>query len=343
MNVIRTVLFISAFLAMLPSCVSQTDPSLKVSGYENFPNNLKIELKPFNELKGGMIMKIFLSGQRFFATDVSAKKDNLIYCFDMKSGTQLSSYFQRTNKEFGGISPLSSGIIQDSTLWFYDFQLDRIVQTNINSHDSSFAPVQTNLKSKFRQIQLLSDSTALVNGKFWSEDNAELSIINYKNDTAVYNFESFPREQDGISASLRNDANQGILHYHSPSQMAVFAKNLTDEFYIINIAKKNILKVRGPEYTSEEAATSRTRRFFVSGGALTTDLIYLSFTTKEENGQSRNQSKTILVFDWQGKPIRKIELSEFVSAFAVIEETNEIIGFNRDSGMFYKATLNAKN
>jgi len=153
---------------------------------------------------------------------------------------------------------------------------------------------------------------------------------------------------------MRQQAHQGAVHYYEKMHMAVKGKNLLDEFYIIDLTSKKLVKVRGPEHPDNNGKIKRPnpaadgimpnmdRRYFIWGGAFTEKYIYLSFTEPPGNG-IQEHSNIVLVFDWAGKPLRRIELSTFVSAIAILENTNEIVGFNSAEGMFYKASLNGND
>lgn len=48
----------------------------------------------------------------------------------------------------------------------------------------------------------------------------------------------------------------------------------------------------------------------------------------------------ILVFDWNGSPVKYLYLSKPISAFDIDEKTNTLYGYNTDNGVLYKAKLN---
>jgi len=344
MNELKPMLLVFCLVACISGCLSQQKED-NVLYFNYFPDSASIKLEPWFKQENARFNRLHTISKKLFATDLSSQRSRLIYCFDTETVNLLETYFHRTHKQFGGITPLSSGILQDSIIWFYDLTLSRMVSININAKDSSQLPKQCKLNSQYRSIAMMNDSLALVTGNLRSTGNELLSVINVFNGEIQYDLELYPGKAEDVTERQRRLDQQAIIYYNDKKSMAVMAKNLQDEFYIIHPANRKLIKVRGPEHPGnkskrdQDADMNHVERRYYTMSFISEKFIYLLLITKPQAGENIDQGNAVLVFDWAGKPVKRFELSTLVKSIAVLEDTNEIIGFNSVDGMFYKGSL----
>ncbi len=347
-------LILTTFSIFILSCNTKKENQEDTIIFGNFPEEIRVNLLPFLDRGFGFINKIHLTDSTIMLTDLEPKSEFLFYNYNLYDTTMVSTFLKRGIEWGEAITPISSGIIRDRIYWIYDPTMSRIImrtiQTRKSNQKENLLESQITLSNFYPTLQLITDSIAIGAGGMTSIAKVDQIDLYRKITTPLIN--KFTNRPQYLSEKAWKNANQGSIFYLPNKEKAVLTKKFIDEFEILDLVKMKSLRVIGPENLKPKfkvgslngneyiVIEEKMRRTYSMAGFLTDSLIYLAYRNGKELGTHIDQSNTIHIFDWSGKPIKKLVLSQYISAFAISNDHKEIYAFNADNKFIYKAIIN---
>jgi hypothetical protein len=89
----------------------------------------------------------------------------------------------------------------------------------------------------------------------------------------------------------------------------------------------------------DEIITNEKTKWAFINGFVTNRYIYLLYSGGFNVESNLDQSNVLHVFDWNGNPIKKIRLTQKISAFTISSNDSVIYAFNPNSHYFLKGIL----
>jgi hypothetical protein len=333
--------------------ISQSTENNDTIYFKDFPVNFHLSLEKYQLLNKAFINKIFAKNNFIYLTNLEESGESLIYVFDTIEGKIVNQAFKRGTKKYQGVVPLSSGITNDGILWFHDIMLSRMVFhiPNDNNLEMQIQNLrQIKLQNQYSTIQLIDSNTAIGTGS--QHTPIKLVKINLQTGEEEFIMGQFKNKPNHLSEMAWKMANMGTLFLDKTNSKVVLAKKHFDEIEIYDLKNQKTAISKGPEKLSpilkqisnpsgDFIESNQTmRRAYLMSGQLTDQFIYLLYSDSFEMTEGNDLGNTIHVFNYDGKPIRKMTLSQKISAFYISETNNTLFAFNPEDSYLYKTKLN---
>lgn len=222
------------------------------------------------------------------------------------------------------------GIYDRKVFMFHEISIDSVVQ-NKSYVRASYGPFNTN----YSMLIKLDSSSFIGTGVFekrYAISDLDAEVKNYVSD---YPFREYHKN---IPIENIAFANQGIIKRHPESKRFVLAYFRSPNFEISTATENDSLKVNGiyisppifkPQLGNGLANVYDDKNIKgFNDVAVTKNFIYLLYSGRsiEQNGESSEESNTIWIYDWEGRPIKRIELDQTIQYIAVDEADKILYG-----------------
>mgnify|MGYP003418024977 FL=1 len=286
--------------------------------------------------------------------------DSVLIVLDFHSGDSYTLFDINSGKiirRFGAIGqgpneiPLGTyGYIEDKYFYlFYDqigyigkYSIDSLCNTKSISHPHRLAKYQLEETQLSRAISL-NDSIFLGAGTYKSK--FQYTLFNKYNNILDYSIEIYNSNSKDFNKYHKFLSNQGNLKKRPNRNQFVYSLNFSSNLDIVEINNNKIHLIKSLHFANpnyQPVSNDNLNRVIPSKENIigyldicaTKEYIYALYADKKrftDNKSNNYNSDTILVFDWNGNPIRKLKL------------TNEAyyICINEDRQMLYAAVKDA--
>jgi hypothetical protein len=211
-----------------------------------------------------------------------------------------------------------------------------------SSSPENINPIQ-DTECFFSQIIPINDSLYFGAGSYRGE--YQFVLFNSRSEVIDYNVEIYNSKENwpDINKYL---SNQGILRKHPYENKFIYAIRESSNMDIVQISGNKIntiksLRLRSPKYTPNnfgdtyQVTPDLKNSIGYIDVAVSDNYIYTLYTDKKMIDDNGNYSSNeILVFDWNGNPVRKYRLEEDAYYLAVNEKKRTIYlaVHNKDAG-----------
>ena len=128
-------------------------------------------------------------------------------------------------------------------------------------------------------------------------------------------------------------SNTDLVEIFDTAGVELYSKKGPDKFDIYNYNSQKI----NSELERYRSKINKSKLAYGNPSA-TGKYIYTFYDGEVITGSKLTMQK-ILVFDWDGNPVKYLYLSEPISAFDIDEKTNTLYGYDTNEGILYKAKL----
>ena len=217
------------------------------------------------------------------------------------------------------------------------FKMQRFELTHLTEpSDDNCQELPVKLNINFQRVVQLDSTAFLGYGLF--QGRYALQLLG--SDKVIESTIGFPQDEDQQNADYQvlAMAYQGDLLKHPVEKKVVSTS--TDSFSLDIIELKPDKEVSlikriqhwAPDYkgVSGEIISADMisgNRHGAIGAAVSNDFIYLLFSGKSNEDETAFQSDRVFVYDWEGNPIKILSLDHYVSAIAVDEADQVLVGF----------------
>lgn len=198
----------------------------------------------------------------------------------------------------------------------------------------------------FSKVIPLEDSTLYLGAGVY-KDNFQFCLFNTTNEILDFHNKIYNANNSQMNKYHKFLSNQGILKKKPDENKFIYAlynSSRLDFIFISSNLKIEILKsyhLKNPEYDiwdNGELNRVLPNEHSIVGYldiSTTSNYVYTLFSNekliKQNNTQNPNCSKTILVYNWNGEPVKKIELPYKVFHISINESRQEIYGTYMDT------------
>ncbi|MET0638362.1 MAG: BF3164 family lipoprotein [Chitinophagaceae bacterium] len=243
---------------------------------------------------------------------------------------------------------MSYGIYKNK-LWVNDIMKNDILHLNIDDvrqeKESSAYPVPTT----YYWMQMQNDSIVAMSGDY--DSNYKVSLFNIYSGKVINqlipyssgNGTTIPREQ--------KSAYESSLFMKPSGEKCVQACRYADQIEIMDLNYQLSKIVKGPEgfepdvmvvtdITGKEVSTRNDdTRFAFVRGKTTNEYIYLLYSGHNHMSEHRDLGSYLYIYDWEGKPVKKLKFTSDVTDFAVTNDNKTIYAYHPDSRFIMKSTV----
>lgn len=323
------IYYISIFFLLLTySC--QSAPYKYITPIDTFYSTENINLLPIAKLENNvsgisihqdslLILRNNLNGTGYFFSVFSLRNKTIKYNF-LKAG-------RKENESLGFIA---YGF-RESSFWVYDMIKDKIISGEIEDSEQSYRSV--NMPIFHYQAVRLNDSLLLASGNY---DSAfKLAEFNMATGEITDSLYAYPKNFEKVD---KMDY-ESFLYVSPDHKYAALATRYADGVEFFDLTGGTSKAVVGPEKFKPDLSrvkqhigyvsslNSNTRYGFLSGKS-TSKHLYLLFSGHNNNSSHLFYGSTIYVYDWEGKPVKKIVLDHDILDFAVSNDDSLLYTWN---------------
>ncbi len=270
--------------------------------------------------------------------------ETFLYAYNLKSGQEIDFLYNgRAANETGNVMGITK--IDKSTLWVNGDSPNAAMVYDINDFESG------DIKPKI----VYDLNMSAFNNSILSNNNLIYFALNVDNNTTMYYaqnvegdtlkfFGEFPAEDIGLAklptkGSSRGITYQGSIHKHPSKNLAYFSPIYALGFDIINTKDLEISKRIFYHYPIMEVM-DRFGATFVKAtaenvGGFTESYcndkyIYFILTDKNSAERSKDRDQYLLVYDWDGDPVRSFRLDKYAKQFTVSDDNQTLYTLYED-------------
>lgn len=339
---IITRLFLCLFISLFfTSCFSQVSKTVKTN-FNAFPVNKKLEGKRLLKINRLHPDNIDLYHDSILCiVDGTGRQSHHFALYNLSQSSFLSPAMAVGSKAGQALSFLSYGI-EKQYVWAYDINKEKIIFSGLdNAWNNNHSRKELPVPGFYYSVQLLNDTTLLASGDYYSDhDNYKVSIINLVTGKTVRQLVPYSDNPSKPYTRAQKMAEESFLFVKPTKDKCVLACRYTDRIEIIDLHSGKSTVVQGPEGLSPEMVEmtgsdgqkistrgADTRYAFV-GGEVTNHFIYLLYSGNRDGTIHRFYGKYIYVYDWNGKPLQRLELKNDTKDFAVTGNDSLLYTYN---------------
>ncbi|MBL7731478.1 MAG: hypothetical protein JNM88_09900 [Chitinophagaceae bacterium] len=253
------------------------------------------------------------------------------YCFSLFHtvsrrfiGVQLE-----TGRKYGqSLSFLSYGL-NGNNLWVHDVIKDKIIISDIDSalQKKPGGFHEEPLDAFYYSLQLGTGSRIVATGDY--DSPFRIFVLNFSAPGQKDQFIPYTTDSLKPVSRIEKTAYESFLFLKPSGDKCVLACRYADQVEVIDLSAKRSSVTRGPEVyqpamivrETNDGKQSSTRgadtRYAFVKGKVTDRYIYLLYSGNNHETEHLYYGKYIYVYDWYGKPVKRLELDQDVLDIAV--------------------------
>jgi hypothetical protein len=259
--------------------------------------------------------------------------DHHFSLFDIEKKKITGTILKSGRKKEESLGFLSHGLY-DNQLWVHDIVKDEIITAPINASGVIDSLSSGEINNFYYSIAPLSTGSYLVSGDY--DSSSRVSILN---------FEAAQINESIVDYPINMSRGQKMLFesflFTNPSRnKAALAARYCDRVQFVDLITNKTTTIKGPENFEPDFdikkgsdnkeiifANDKSRYGFLKG--FTTDkYLYLLYSGEKLDGPNLYFGKYIYVYDWEGQPVKKIELSDHILDFVVTSDNTKLYTYN---------------
>lgn len=349
-------IYIFAFFFLInASCYFSRPNESGAIVFDHFPKEANLKLKDLikisdsNAIDGLLLYRDSLLFLRQ-TPNTSPYNFSLI---DLKSKSLIMDILPTGRKPGSTLSFLSYGI-NESNIWVSDIIKEHILTGNIDSigkEKSDYIFRELPIPTFYYSLELMSDNNTVV-GSGDYDSQYKINIVDLSKKNIIK--QGIPYSKDSTKTVNREEkmAYESFLFLKPvTNDKCVLACRYADQIELIDLNEMRSKIVKGPENFEPKVVAvlgndgkristrgAETRYAFVRG-KVTQHFIYLLYSGNNHESPHLHYGKYIYIYDWEGNPIRKITLDDYVLDFAVTTDDSAIYTFNPKSKYIQMAKL----
>lgn len=272
---------------------------------------------------------------------INTNTEYLFQCFNANTGKEVKEFISFGSGPEEMLSPQSVGQ-KDSFVYIFDVMKRRIFlydKTSFLSKEELQSSRQIDLKDMFAQVFMLSNNQIVATGL--QPDSKRFIFFNNEGDVLTHKGE-FPSYQDPAASKFTKEQDYGCeMVYNAELQRLSLAYKHTDLIEFYNLEGNLLKRIHGPEHFFPvflEKNTGNTvqvlpekgksRDGYISPVAYKNEL-YVLYSGKVFDPKTRPYlDNQILVFDWSGKPLKRLFLDKPIYRFTIDKKKNILYGLS---------------
>jgi hypothetical protein len=275
-------------------------------------------------------------GSKLLLSDVKGVNNQFVHLYDVEKREISAGIFSKGDGPFESASLYAMGTI-GTKIWLQDFTRLKIIFFDLN--DSTYS--EKVMPFDLYGINLLTENKILAS----RIDNSEFKfqLIDLDQSSIKKEFGDFYKYPDHLENSTLQTFYQSKSMVRRDKKLVATAYRWHNAIEIMNLNDYTSMTVYSPEQIKNEKdiIEYEGKLIFDRCGTtvkcyndiyVTDKFIYSIFSGIEDNNPDSRLCKIIHVFDWEGTPIRQINLDRGVSAISVTQDDSRIYSFDIDTG-----------
>jgi len=257
---------------------------------------------------------------------------------NLKTHSFLTNYIESGYKTGQSLGFLSSGIMANY-IWVFDLNKQEVIFSSLDSRSGKTIEIkESGLPLSYYSVQMIDDTTLIGSGDY----DSDYKLAKYNLAKSTVQEQLVPYNYEGTKETAREDkmAYESFLFLKPTGNKCVLACRYADQIEVVDLDSRKSKLIKGPEGFEPDvmvmvgsdgkklSARNADTRFAFVNGKVTDKYIYLLYSGNKEDSGHFNYGKYIYVYDWNGTPVKKIELKDYISDFVVTKDDNFIYTYN---------------
>ena len=346
-------LFLLFFLLFSYSCVSnkksdinnknEISLSSEIITFSEFPVNEKVQFTELFNYTKGVPNNIECKDSTLVIINMSRKCDYYCYNYYLKRDKLSSGYLKKGKGPNEALGSFTSGI-NSSQLWVHDLLKKKVHTINVEealSENGIKEFKSYDLASDFFHLCLLEDSCYWGVGDYMSKK--QITVGNLAKSIEHKYISDYQYIPNDVPSEVFKEAYSSIILSKPDNSKVVLAYRFTDVIEIFDTQSYKKVTIQGPhnfsaKYSIGENPSRKymekiktTRKAYVNG-CVTDKYIYLIYAGGASQDKNWSYGNQIYVFNWQGKPIRRIYFDRIIYALGVSRNNQTLYSYDMETG-----------
>ncbi|WP_339865977.1 BF3164 family lipoprotein [uncultured Algoriphagus sp.] len=336
------------FILLFVGCTNSEESilSLKedITFIKKFPEEMSLDFKKLIDYPNGTILKLSESDTGFYMLDIKAKNNHIIHFYSKKENDFKKELIRKGNGPFESFAPYSIDFRMKKIL-LSDFEMRKIIEIDLENFEANSSEIK--LENYYNEVKFYNDSTYIATSS--SSSKEKFYFINKKNGRIEYTKGEFQNIPRGIDISQIPDLFQSILGVNLKRNKALNAYRWMDIIEIFDLNTNKSKFIKSPKNIENKLITGINGELALErGGAArecfvdvtySDNYIYALFSGNEDKTQGAYLSDIIYMFDWNGIPIKQINIDRKIMSISVNTDDKRIYSFDIDTGEVIYITL----
>jgi len=252
--------------------------------------------------------------------------------------------FLSNQLESGGKAGQSLGFISYGSfgqyLWVHDLVKRTLILLNMDSVLRSKRPaiIEQPIPAFYYSVQMSSVLKVIVSGDY--EAQHKISILGLPANIVEKRLIPYSTDSLAIYPRTKKMAYESFLFLKPSGDKCVLAARYADQIEVLDLNTQKSQIVKGPKGYEPEMVIMKsndgkevstrgpdTKYAFVRG-KMTDKFIYLLYSGNHDDTEYLYYGKTIYVYDWDGRPVKKLELNDYIMDFAVTSNDSLLYSYD---------------
>ncbi|TCC96561.1 BF3164 family lipoprotein [Pedobacter hiemivivus] len=336
---LKYLILISIFFVSCSN--SKNEQNKDTTIFSKFPTTEAIVFKNFIKYENGAISRMYLRDTSLIVYDWRGKGGYFFYQYGLNSGSVIRKYIPQGRGKGAALGSLSAGLYKNE-LWMYDISLSKIIfsaiETKSFTADTSAAYREFAFSRDYYNIQFLDDSTVIANGNY--QTPKKLQELNFYSGKILADYGILEGVPKDIPFYAWKRYNEAFMELKSTNDKVVLAHRLSDQIEVFDLKSHKSITVKGPEnykaeflpmqsHDGKDLITHNEKSRYSFTQVMSTDkFIYVLHSGNNISGQNIDYAKSIFVYDWYGKPIKRVNLDRYVTGFTISDDDKSLYAYD---------------
>lgn len=290
--------------------------------------------------------RLFIYKDQLITANRSETEDHLFSFYELATKKLIKNQISY-GRHFGEVmSPANVSLI-NNILWSHDVTAAKIVTIDLDSRNASAGIQEFKLSDRMYSLQLKDSLHYYTSGNY--KLDSKVQIMDLKTHQVLDQFGKYGDVPENVPLSAWKTATESFLFMKPDGTKLVSALRFADQLEFFDLATRNSKVIKGPENIELEfdvfkhegvdigTRNDKTRFGFLNGYA-TDKFIYLLYSGQREVAKTCKFGKYVFVYDWNGLPVKKINLPNFASCFTLINDS-ELYWFDVNTNSIMNAPI----
>ncbi|SJZ34010.1 BF3164 family lipoprotein [Sediminibacterium ginsengisoli] len=266
-----------------------------------------------------------------------------IRVFDIAGKKAVNNLFPAGSKKGGTMAFMSFGI-SDSLVWVFDVAKNGFITANIDSVLKSNGSLEYYSEYRIKpqvfyyDATLLNRNEALLSGNYDTDE--KLSYVKFADTTQNKKLLSYLEDSAIGSSRFKKTSYESFMLLKPDKKKLLLACRYSDQFELLDLTTGAHKKMKGPIGFAPQlapfednsgrpvAAPDNATMFGFLKGFATEKFIYLLFSGNEIKSPRRFYSNQVLVYNWEGQPVKQFNLKNDIVCFSVSSDDKTLYTLN---------------
>ncbi|SFT95821.1 TolB-like 6-blade propeller-like [Algoriphagus locisalis] len=327
-------------LTFLTSCENHAEKKIKITENELEINDYKIieshSFKKYFDYIGGTPYNFIATDSGLFIHDIDGKNNKIVHFLNFQKQELTQGFIGKGNGLYESFSPKSSSL-KNGYFMIFDFTMRKVIEKNLITEDFN----EIKLPNYFDKIKILNEEHLIGSGS--KESIKKFQVLNRSNGELIDEIGDYIKFPENLNPEEIRKYFQFSMDINPNEFLVASAYRWHDCIEIFNIKTRESFSIVGPSKIDNYEAlvvnqsgehiferTPDVQHCFL-GISVSKKYIYGLFSGKKDKEENAFFGKEVFIYDWNGKPDRKIILDREVMTISISPDDKKLYAFDVDT------------